>query len=205
LGLTAWLLEFALNLIDKIGYFGVIFILIVDNAGVPIPSEATLALAGSLARTGRFNIILLIIIGTCAQTLGTYIAYLIGQYGGGPLVKKYGKYVLISTHDYEKAEAWFEKRGEKAILLSRVTPVIRTFAGFAAGTFKMNLSKFLRDSFIGSLIWTIVFVVIGYVLGDSWKHYYGFLHYVDYVVIAVVLVLLVRYIFMKTRKSKNHA
>lgn len=80
MGITAWLLEFALTLIDKIGYLGLIFILIVDNAGVPIPSEATLALAGSLARTGRFNIVLVIIIGAVAQTIGTYLAYLIGKY-----------------------------------------------------------------------------------------------------------------------------
>ncbi len=203
MGITAWLLEFALTLIDKIGYLGLIFILIVDNAGVPIPSEATLALAGSLARTGRFNIVLVIIIGAVAQTIGTYLAYLIGKYGGGPLVKKYGKYVLISAHDYEKAEAWFEKRGQGAILLSRVTPVIRTFAGFAAGTFEMNRWLFLRDSFIGSLAWTILFVMIGYGLGDSWRHYYNYLHYVDYIVIAVLVVLLVRYILNKTRSKSR--
>lgn len=201
MGLTTWLLEFALNLIDKIGYLGVIFILIVDNAGVPIPSEATLALAGSMARTGRFNLIALIIIGTLAQTLGTFIAYLIGEYGGGPLVKKYGKFLLISAHDYDKAEQWFATRGESAILLSRITPVIRTFAGFAAGTFKMNRGKFLRDSFVGSLIWTIIFTMIGYGLGDSWRHYYGFLHYVDYLVILVLIILLVRYIYKKTKKK----
>lgn len=203
MGITAWLLEFALNLIDKIGYLGLIFILIIDNAGVPIPSEATLALAGSMARLGRFNILALILIGAFAQTLGTFIAYLIGEYGGGPIVKKYGKYLLISAHDYDKAEAWFAKRGEGAILLSRVTPVIRTFAGFAAGTFKMNRFKFLRDSFIGSLIWTVVFVLIGYWLGDSWRHYYGYLHYVDYLVIIVLIVLLVRYIVKKTKKARS--
>lgn len=202
MGITTWLLEFALNLIDKIGYLGVIFILIIDNAGVPIPSEATLALAGSMARTGRFNLFALILIGSLAQTLGTYIAYLIGEYGGGPLVKKYGKYLLISAHDYQKAEDWFAKRGESAILLSRITPVIRTFAGFAAGTFEMNRFKFLRDSFVGSLVWTIAFVLIGYWLGDSWRHYYSYLHYVDYLVIIVVVILVARYIFKKTKKAK---
>lgn len=205
MGITTWLLEFALKLIDSIGYFGLAFILIIDNAGVPIPSEATLALAGSLARIGRFNLVLLIIIGAVAQTLGTYIAYLIGKYGGGPLVKKYGKFLLISAHDYEKAEAWFDKRGQGAILLSRITPVIRTFAGFAAGTFEMDQFKFLRDSFIGSLVWTILFVMIGYALGDSWRHYYNYLHYVDYIVLAALLVLLVRYIFKKTRKPAHEA
>ncbi len=205
MGLTSTLLDFALKLIDKIGYLGVAFILIIDNAGVPIPSEATLALAGSLARVGRFNLFFIIILGTLAQTLGTYIAYLIGMYGGGPLVKKYGKYLLISAHDYEKAEKWFDKRGQGAILLSRITPVIRTFAGFAAGTFKMNQMIFLRDSFIGSFVWTTIFVLLGYWLGDSWRHYYGYLHYVDYIVIIVAIVLLARYIYKKTKKRKLDA
>jgi len=203
LGITAWLLDFALNLIDKIGYLGLVLILIVDNAGVPIPSEATLALAGNLARTGRFSIFLVIFLGATAQTLGTYIAYLIGEYGGGPLVKKYGKYIFISAHDYEKAEAWFAKRGQGAILLSRITPVIRTFAGFAAGTFKMDKWIFLRDSFLGSLVWTLLFVIIGYWLGDSWRSYYSYLHYIDYLVIAVVVVLLVRYVITKLKKTRK--
>jgi len=200
LGITAALLEYALNLIDKIGYLGLILILIVDNAGIPIPSEATLALAGNLSRSGEFNIFIVIIIGTLAQTVGTYLAYLIGEYGGTPLVKKYGKYLLISSHDYDKAEAWFAKRGEGAILLSRFTPVVRTFAGFVAGTFKMNRWLFVRDSFIGSLIWTVLFTYIGYVLGDSWKKFYSYLHYVDYLVIALVIVLVMRYILKKKRK-----
>ena len=200
MGITAALLEYALNLIDKIGYLGLILILIVDNAGIPIPSEATLALAGYLSRSGEFNIFIVIIIGTLAQTVGTYLAYLIGEYGGTPLVKKYGKYLLISSHDYDKAEAWFAKRGEGAILLSRFTPVVRTFAGFVAGTFKMNRWLFVRDSFIGSLIWTVLFTYIGYVLGDSWKKFYSYLHYVDYLVIALVIVLVMRYILKKKRK-----
>lgn len=194
-----------MNLIEKVGYIGVAFILVVDNAGIPIPSEATLALAGSLARIGKFNIIIIIIIGALAQTIGTYIAYLIGKYGGGPLVKKYGKYLLISSHDYDKAEKWFEIRGQSAILLSRITPVIRTFAGFAAGTFKMNQSIFLRDSFIGSLLWTVVFVLVGYSLGDSWRHYYEYMHYVDYIVIVILLILIVRYIYKKLKKRKKNA
>lgn len=207
MNLTGWLLDFAIKLIDTVGYWGVFFILILDNCGVPIPSEATLALAGSLSKTGTFNIVIVIILGTIAQTLGTYIAYLIGRYGGVPLVKKYGKYILISAHDYDKAEKWFEKRGDKAIFISRLVPVIRTFAGFAAGTFQMNQNKFIRDSLLGSLVWTTVFVGLGYWVGDSWKHYYGYLHYLDYVIILVLVVLVARYVYrhLKKRKAKHAA
>lgn len=203
MNLTASLLEFAINFIDKIGYLGVAIILIIDNCGVPIPSEAILALAGSLARTGQMNFWLVILLGSVMQTVGAWLAYTIGRYGGGPLVKKYGKYLLISAHDYEKAEAWFQKRGGRAIFISRLTPVIRTFISFPAGTFEMNQKQFLRDTFLGSLVWTIVFVSLGYILGDSWRHYYEYLHYVDYIVIVAVVVVVAKYIHHKMKGKQK--
>lgn len=171
--------------------------------GVPIPSEATLALAGNLARSGEFNLFLVIAIGAIAQTFGTYLAYLIGKYGGEPLVKRYGKYLLISAHDYEKAHKWFEKRGPKAIFISRLIPVIRTYAGFAAGTFEMDLKAFIRDSFLGSLVWTIVFAGLGYWLGDSWKKYYGYMHYVDYIVIAAIIIFAAHFIYVRIKRKRQ--
>ncbi len=200
---TARLLEIALFLTDKIGYLGVFLALVLDNCGIPIPSEATLALAGSLSRTGRFNLVLILVLGIVAQTAGTYLAYLIGWHGGEPLVKRYGKYVLISAHDYDRAKDWFARRGERAVFVSRLIPVIRTYGGFAAGTFRMNRVKFLRDSFLGSTVWTLAFVLAGYALGDSWRHYYSYLHYVDYLVIVVLVVLLARYIYLHIKRRNR--
>src|SRR3990167_1433785 len=142
MGITEWLLETGTFMIEKGGYLGAFIALALDSCGIPIPSEAVLALSGSVAKTGEFNLIVVIIIGTVAQTFGAWLAYLIGKYGGEPIVKKYGKYLLISAHDYDKAHAWFEKRGDKAIFISRLIPVIRTFSGFPAGTFEMNITKF---------------------------------------------------------------
>lgn len=201
--MTAKLLEFALTLVDKVGYLGVFFILVLDNIGIPIPSEATLALAGNLARAGEFNIIVVILLGSVAQTLGTYLAYLVGRYGGEPLIKKYGKYILISDHDYQKAEKWFEKRGPKAIFISRLIPVIRSYAGFAAGTFEMDLKAFIRDSFLGSLVWSIVFAGAGYWLGDNWKKYYGYMHYIDYIVIIVLVVFIAHFAYVRIKRRRN--
>lgn len=184
-------------MIERIGYIGVFIILVLDNCGLPIPSEAVLALSGSVARGGQFHLLAIIAIGAVAQTIGTYLAYLIGHYGGEPVIKKYGKYVLISHHDYLKAHAWFEKRGERMILVSRLIPVIRTYVGFAAGTFAMDKRKFLIDSFIGSLIWTILWVCLGFALGDTWRHYYEYMHYVDYLVIAGVLLFAGRFVWRK--------
>ena len=203
MNLTASLLEFAIGFIDRIGYLGITIILIVDNCGVPIPSEAVLALAGSQARVGKFNFWIVILLGAFAQTVGAGLAYAIGKYGGGPLVKKYGKYLLISAHDYEKAEAWFKKRGSKAIFISRLTPVIRTFISFPAGTFGMDVRVFLRDTFLGSLVWSVVFVSLGYALGESWRDYYEYLHYVDYLVLLAVVLFLVRFVGRKMNSKKD--
>jgi membrane protein DedA with SNARE-associated domain len=181
----------------------VFFVLLLDNMGIPIPSEATLALAGNLAKTGEFNIFIVIALGTIAQTLGTYIAYLIGKYGGEPIIKRYGKYLLISAHDYKRAEVWFAKRGSKAIFVSRLIPVIRSYAGFAAGAFDMDVKAFLRDSFLGSLVWSVLLAGLGYWLGDSWKHYYGYLHYVDYLVIIVVVVVIARFVYTRIKRPHN--
>lgn len=203
MGLTTWLLEFAINMIERIGYVGVFIILVLDNCGLPIPSEAVLALSGSVARSGSFHLLAVIAIGTIAQTLGTYLAYLIGHYGGEPVIKKYGKYVLISHHDYLKAHVWFEKRGERMILLSRLIPVIRTYVGFVAGTFAMNKRKFLIDSFIGSLLWSILWIGLGFALGDKWRDYYEYMHYIDYIVIAAVLYFAAKFVIVKVRAGKG--
>lgn len=199
MSITEILLNFGINLIDKVGYVGFMLALLFDSCGIPIPSEAILALGGAAARSGRFNLIIIIILGTAAQTLGALLAYIIGKYGGEPLIKKYGKYVLISAHDYDRALAWFERRGQRAIFVSRLIPVIRTYIGFAAGTFQMKPARFARDTAAGSLLWSLIFAGLGYAVGQRWRHYVSWLHWVDYIVLMVVVVLVIRYIYRKTK------
>src|SRR3989304_8974928 len=103
MGLTSWLIESSIYLIEKGGYLGIFFGLVIDSAGIPIPSEAILGLSGSLVKAGTFNFGLLIILGTIAQTIGAYLSYLVGRHGGEPLVRKYGKFLLISSHDLDQA------------------------------------------------------------------------------------------------------
>lgn len=205
MGLTESLLNLGVHLIEVGGYAGMIVALILDSCGLPIPSEAVLALAGAAARDGHFNLILVIILGALAQTAGALLAYTIGRYGGEPLIKRYGKYVLISAHDYDKAYKWFEKRGDRAVFISRLIPVIRTFSGFPAGTFRMPLRRFIRDTLAGSLLWSIIFASLGYAVGEQWRNYTGPLHWLDYIVVAVVLALVIRYIYRKRKSRTIHA
>lgn len=202
MNLSAQLIEFAITLIDRIGYLGVSLILVVDNAGVPIPSEAVLALSGAAAKAGQMNILVVLILGVVMQTIGSSLAYYIGYIGGGPLVKKYGKYLLISAHDYDKTHAWFAKNGEKAIFISRLVPVVRTFMGFVAGTAEMKFSSFLWQTVLGTAVWTLIWTGFGFIVGDAWRQYYDVLHYLDYVIILAVLVIIGRFIYRKMQRRK---
>lgn len=204
MGLTVWLFETAVHLIEIGGYWGVFFGLVLDSCGLPIPSEVILALSGSIARTtGQFSYIWLLIIGTIAQTIGAYISYLIGRYGGEPLVKKYGKYFLISSHDYDKAKRWFEKNGERTIIISRCIPVVRTYIGFPAGTFEMNQRKFIIDTAIGSAIWTVFLVTAGYLMGDKWHDFYKIMHLLDYPIIILIAFFIGRFIYKKVKVRRE--
>lgn len=203
MNLSAKFIEFSIMLIDRIGYLGVSFILIIDNAGVPIPSEGVLALSGAAAKVGQMNIWIVLLLGVVMQTLGSCLAYWIGHAGGGPLVRKYGKYLLISAHDYDKTMAWFDKNGAKAIFISRFTPVVRTFMGFVAGTAKMSFKSFLVQTALGSTVWTIFWVGFGYAVGESWRKYYDVLHYLDYLVIAAIIYFVYRFVRRKLAEQKK--
>lgn len=195
------LLEYAVRLIDSIGYLGVALILMVDNAGLPIPSEATLALSGAAARAGHFNLGVILLIGVLAQSAGSSLAYFIGHSGGAPLIKKYGKYLLISVEDYEKTQKWFKKNGPRAIFVSRITPVVRTFMGFVAGAAGMSFGSFLWQSLLGSAVWTVIWVAIGYAVGEGWRQYYEYMHYMDYLVLGVLCLYLGRFIWRRARRQ----
>lgn len=205
MSITSWLVETAIRLIEVSGYLGIFIGLVLDSCGLPIPSEVILTLSGSLARIGHFNLPLIIILGTFAQLLGAYLAYLIGYFGGQPLVRRYGKYVLLSGHDLDKAEAWFKKHGTRAIIISRIIPIIRTYIGFPAGTFKMSQRKFLVDTLIGSALWSIILTGFGYTLGDKWRRSYELLHLLDYVVIAVLVYFILRFVYKKVIKNRLNA
>jgi len=105
-------------------------------------------------------------------------------------------------HDYQKTQAWFDKNGAKAIFISRITPVVRTYMGFVAGAAKMSFSSFLTQTFIGSLVWTIIWVGFGYWVGEEWRKYYEYLHYLDYIIVAAILFLGWRFVHKKLVQRK---
>ena len=124
--------------------------------------------SGYLVYTGRFNLWLVGIAGAFGCVIGSLAAYWAGMRGGRPLIEKYGRYVLISRHDLDLADRWFDRFGEIIVFASRLLPVIRTFIAFPAGVARMNLKKFVIYTFAGSLPWCIGLAFVGQRLGREW-------------------------------------
>ena len=165
--MTTSLTQSAIDLLHNLGYTGLAIGLILDSAGIPIPSEVLISGGAILAQQGRFNLFVVIVIGTLAQTFGAIVAYYIGDKGGLALIHRYGKYVLISQKDLHKTHRAFEKYGMVLALVGRCLPVIRGYIGFVAGIAEMPLRPFIVASLIGSFIWTLLLSWLGYSIAGN--------------------------------------
>lgn len=205
--IIVYLTHFIISVIEKTGYLGIFFLMAAESALIPIPSEVTMPFAGYLASTGKFNLYIVIFIGAFANLVGSWLAYWLGYWGEDAIVrkfiKKFGKYVLISEHEYDKSEQWFRKYGEKIVFFSRILPVVRTFISLPAGVAKMNFVKFTYLTFLGSLIWSILLTYIGFVLGKNWHSIEGYYRKFEYIIIFGILGLGIYYVVHKIRKLRK--
>ena len=154
--------------ISALGYPGVVLMMGIESACIPLPSEIIMPFSGYLVYTGRFNLWAVSAAGAAGCVLGSLVAYYAGMWGGRPFIEKYGRYVLISLHDLNVADRWFARRGELIVFASRLLPVIRTFIAFPAGVAKMNLSRFVVYTFVGSFPWCMGLAYVGQKLGEQW-------------------------------------
>ena len=159
---------FIVATISRLGYAGVVLLMAIESACIPLPSEIIMPFSGYLVYTGRFNLWLVGVAGAFGCVVGSLVAYWVGMYGGRPLIEKYGRYVLVSPHDLDMADRWFERFGEVIVFASRLLPAIRTFIAFPAGVARMNLKKFVIYTFAGSLPWCIGLAYVGQRLGEKW-------------------------------------
>lgn len=164
---------FIIHLIQTTGYFGIFILMTLESALIPIPSEVTMTFSGFLANQGQLSIILVIFVGAFANLVGSLIGYYIGYFLEEnvivSLIKKYGKFLLITEHDYVKATHWFNKYGNSVVFFSRLLPGIRTFISLPAGLAEMNIWRFSVYTFLGSLIWSGLLTYVGFYLGSRWK------------------------------------
>ena len=159
---------FIVATISRLGYAGVVLLMAIESACIPLPSEIIMPFSGALVARGEFNLWLVGVAGAFGCVLGSLVAYWVGMYGGRPLAEKYGRYLLISSHDLDLADRWFARFGEVIVFASRLLPAIRTFIAFPAGVARMNLKKFVIYTFAGSLPWCIGLAYVGQRLGEKW-------------------------------------
>lgn len=155
--------------ISALGYSGVVLLMAIESACIPLPSEIIMPFSGYLVSTGELNLWGVSIAGAVGCVLGSLVAYWVGMFGGRPLIEKYGRFVFISKRDLDMADRWFEKRGEVIVFVSRLLPAIRTFIAFPAGVARMNLTKFVIYTFAGSLPWCLGLAYVGQKLGEQWN------------------------------------
>lgn len=168
-----FLSELIIHLIETTGYFGVFILMTLESALIPIPSEVTMPFSGYLVSKGELSFIIVVLVGAFGNLIGSLIAYGLGYLLEETvivgLIKKYGKFILISIEDYEKSLKWFKKYGERIAFFSRLLPAVRTFISLPAGLAEMNIWKFSIYTFLGSLIWSAFLTYVGVYTGNNWK------------------------------------
>lgn len=178
--------------ISLLGYSGIVLLMAIESACIPLPSEIIMPFSGYLVSTGQMNLWLVGLSGAVGCVLGSLVAYWVGSKGGRPLIEKYGRYVLVSSHDLDMADRWFASHGEIIVFVSRLLPAIRTFIAFPAGVARMNLKRFVIYTFAGSLPWCLGLAYVGQKLGEKWNKddtLKTWFHRFDFV-IGIVAVLL---------------
>ncbi|MES2181490.1 MAG: DedA family protein [Pseudomonadota bacterium] len=183
-----------ISVISTMGYGGIVLLMAIESACVPLPSEIIMPFAGFLVFKGELTLSLVALAGAIGCVIGSIPAYYVGMYGGRPLAEKYGKYILLSKNDLDTADKLFIKYGEIIIFIARLLPAVRTFIAFPAGVARMNMSKFIIYTFIGSLIWCWLLAYAGMKLGERWESLEIYFHEFHYVIIAAGLVFVAWYI-----------
>jgi membrane protein DedA with SNARE-associated domain len=183
--------EWATHLIGAWGTPAVFFLMLLESACIPVPSEAIMPFAGFAVSQGDLTLAGITIAGVAGNLAGSWIAYAVGLYGGRPFTDKYGKYVLLRHHHVELAERWFAKYGPAAVFFSRMLPIVRTFISLPAGIARMPFWKFTLYTVLGCVPWVFFLGWLGTRLGAHWEDIRPYLHYADYAVIAALVAIVV--------------
>lgn len=187
--------------------------MVAESACILIPSEIVMPYGGFLAAQGHTQLWMVMLVAIAANVVGSVISYGVGRWGGRALFLRYGRYVGVRVHHLEKAERWFERRGELAVLFTRVMPGIRTFISLPAGIVKMSFGKFVLYSFIGIVPWVAALTSLGYAAGkaageDPWGRLQDQFHQynvVFFVVLGVAIVALVAWWVWRRRRKREQA
>jgi membrane protein DedA with SNARE-associated domain len=200
------------DIYNAVGYLGVALWVAIESVIIPIPSELVLPFAGFLVGEGAsvepltgqpWNLWLVTAAGTAGATVGAWIAYAIGAWGGRPIFERWGRYLGVTPADIDKAEDFFARHGAPAAFFGRMVPVIRSLVSFAAGVSHMPLGKFTLFTILGSLPWTFALVFAGSALGSNWESIGAVLKRLEYAVVAVLVLIVLAWIWFRIIKPRR--
>lgn len=196
--IIAPLAAFIIWTISSLGYAGIVVLMAIESACIPLPSEIIMPFSGYLVSTGRFELVWVATAGALGCNLGSTIAYWVGAYGGRRFIEKWGAYILMSRRDLELADRFFARYGSATVFISRLLPVIRTFIALPAGIARMPQAKFQIYTFLGSWPWCFALAYIGVKLGEHWESdptLRDFLHRFDAVIVGAIVLGFVWYVW----------
>jgi membrane protein DedA with SNARE-associated domain len=191
------------SFLTSAGYAALILFAFLEAACIPISSEITFGFAGVLAGQGKLNLALVIILGTLAELGGSYASYAVGRRGGKPLVRKYGRYVLVTESDVDRAERFLAGRGAWAVPVGRMLPFVRAFISIVAGLVRIPAGRFGILSLIGTVIYVTALSWIGYSLAGTWTKIEHGLSIFGYALFAIVVVAIVGFVFYRRRQFRR--
>ena len=193
------------SFLTSAGYAALILFGFLEAACIPISSEITFGFAGVLAYQGHLNLALVIIIGSLAELAGSYASYAVGRLGGKPLVRRLGRYVLVTESDIDRAERFLTGRGAWGVPVGRMLPFIRAFTSIVAGLVRIPAARFGVLSLIGTVIYAAALSSIGYGLGSAWQSVSHGLTVVGYVLFAVVVIAIIGFVVYRWRQFRREA
>ncbi len=200
--ITEYVSNTAVKILETSGYAGAGFLMALESMIAPVPSEAVMPFVGFMVVDGKWNLWASIAATSIGSIIGSLLSYLMGYYGGKPLVLKVGKYLLLNQHDLERTERFFHQRsGTKWLFISRFIPVVRHFISIPAGMGRMPMAPFLIATFIGATIWNTILLVMGMWLRERWTIIQTYSHKIDYVIVAGAVVFIIW--FIRKRRAER--
>lgn len=191
------------------GLPGIFVLMAASSACIPIPSEVVMLFAGfvvadktSSGSEHHLTMVGIVLVGVIGSLVGSWVAYAVGRGGRLELLERHGDKVHMGPAQIERADRWFQRHGEQVVLFGRLIPVIRAFVSLPAGIARMPLARFTVLTVIGSIPWVLGFALAGHALGGDWKSVRNGLEYVDYVLLALI-VLGIGYLIVRRRRAKS--
>lgn len=201
--IIAALAAFVIAVISKAGYIGLVALMAIESACIPLPSEIIMPFAGYLVYTGQFSLFWAATAGAVGCNVGSVIAYEIGFFGGRRLIEKYGSYLLMNRHDLDLADRFFQRFGSTAVFIGRLLPVVRTFIALPAGVARMPRLRFHIYTFLGSWPWCLALAWIGMKLGERWHSDPRLSHWLHRLDVVVIVLLVIAVIWFVRSHWKN--